>query len=143
MFELDGGSSLNLARFGGALLSDLEEKQVMEMLAERERREAVRQATIMTATVAQLPPEIREAQKVMYVVAGAGWFLRASVVLAPDSANGFFATAIRTRGSRLMVAHPCAPVLPRMSRARTPHATVRGRWRMPTNKSILGQTWRS
>lgn len=65
MFALDGGNSLNLARFGGALLSDLEEKQVMEMLAERERREAVRQATIMTATVAQLPPEVREAQKVM------------------------------------------------------------------------------
>lgn len=64
----DSGNPLSLGRFGGALMTDLEEKQVMELIAERERREAVRQATIMDSTVAQLPPEIRAAQVVMYVL---------------------------------------------------------------------------
>ena len=58
---------LSLGRFSGALLTDLEEKQVMEVLAERDRREAVRQATIMTATVPQLHPEIRATQVFMCV----------------------------------------------------------------------------
>ena len=63
--DTDSGNPMSLGRFGGAAMTDLEEQQVIELIAERERREAVRQATIMNATVAQLAPELRASQRVM------------------------------------------------------------------------------
>lgn len=120
----DSGNPLSLGRFGGALMTDLEEKQVMELIAERERREAVRQATIMDSTVAQLPPEIRAAQVVMYVlgVVDVDAGLRLTRVVGGAAATQMPGTPRTGRRSG-------APVCHHACHARPTRAIARWQWR--------------
>lgn len=47
--------------------SDYEEQQLLEQLAEEDRRERTRRATVVRHVVPQLPPELQRQQTMMYV----------------------------------------------------------------------------